>query len=92
MKNRGRLSAADNTTVLSQNDISREENSVDQCTVYSSSSIKFWGILTLYGKIGFFVNPTDQQDIKKVRGDPQNVSKPQQKHDQNSLMIIYKAV
>lgn len=71
MKNRGRLSAADNTTVLSQNDISREENSVDQCTVYSS--IKFWGILTLYGKIGFFVNPTDQQDIKSEGGPPKRV-------------------
>ena len=92
MKNRRRLSAADNTTVLSQNDISREENSVDQCTVYSSSSIKFWGILTLYGKIGFFCQPNRSTRYIKSEGDPQNVSKPQQKHDQNSLMIIYKAV
>ena len=84
MKNRGRLSAADNTTVLSQNDISREENSVDQCTVYSSSSIKFWGILTLYGKIGFFVNPTDQQDIKKVRGDPKKC----QNRSKNTTKIV----
>ena len=84
MKNRGRLSAADNTTVLSQNDISREENSVDQCTVYSSSSIKSWGILTLYGKIGFFVNPTDQQDIKKVRGDPKTC----QNRSKNTTKIV----
>ena len=84
MKNRGRLSGADNTTVLSQNDISREENSVDQCTVYSSSSIKFWGILTLYGKIGFFVNPTDQQDIKKVRGTPKTC----QNRSKNTTKIV----
>ena len=70
MKNRGRLSAADNTTVLSQNDISREENSVDQCTVYSSSSIKFWGILTLYGKIGFFCQPNRSTRYKKSEGGP----------------------
>ena len=71
MKNRGRLSAADNTTVLSQNDISREENSVDQCTVYSSSSIKFWGILTLYGKIGLFCQPNRSTRYKKSEGGTQ---------------------